>query len=128
MKMTGFESPNVFIRCFTEATGIPIRFDAKGKRALQTQLFLVRDSWSLTPAELRDLIVFTFTHNPLHKADMTYYSRPSVLNQTAKKFLEWRTKNAEMIDTIGVREALAKTRPDTEHKEIDIFLKGLYDG
>lgn len=122
-KSKSFDLPNFYVQMYCtvkERKEATRDLNTSEKLVLQTNFARLKNTFKLTPKEVKALIYFAFKHDPLKTGDPCSYGNFNVLLQAGPRFKRWRHEQNVLIAEVGMREAILRTIP--AHTEVDALL------
>lgn len=99
---------------YSAFTGNKINTSTAGGGAItayNSRMRVLKDQYEYQSYDLKGLILFCFTHNPLRLPKLDDYGRVDVVVRAASEFADWRKVKRKLIIEEGLVKSIMKTVP-----------------
>lgn len=127
-KRTGFSVFNFFYATHAQFSRRNLNLSLVSKEAklkFNARIHHLRATYNFSSEEMRGLIIYMYTHNPLGLADVSNYGNVKMLVAVAPLFSRWLKQNVDVIgNTSNLLDAIYLTKPlkDSSYSDLDALL------
>lgn len=109
-KTSGFQVFNYWLglHYLRKGGSVPesLKLNTQAKLKFNSLVRTIKDQYGFTSEEIKGLILYCYTHNPLHLPDTLNYGSLANIRNAAPDFAYWLKHNRDLVNLNGLNKAI----------------------